>query len=68
MDIAGLVNVALAATQGQSQGMQADVQTTVLKKALDQQASTAAQLIASLPSPQSLAASGALGTRVNTFA
>jgi hypothetical protein len=68
MDIADLGNAAVAATQGQSQGVQADVQVAVLKKALDQQASAAAQLIASIPSPPPLAAGGSLGTRVNTFA
>ena len=65
MDVVGVVNAALAT---QSQGLQAAVQTTLLRKTLDQQASTAAQLIASIPSPQSLASSGSLGTRVNTYA
>ena len=39
----------------------------VLKKALDTQAAGAVQLIQSLPQP-ALATSGALGTRVNTYA
>lgn len=39
----------------------------VLRKSLDQEASTAAQLIAALPQP-ALATSGALGTRVNAYA
>lgn len=40
---------------------------SVLKKALDLQASAAAQLIQALPQP-ALATSGAVGTRVNLFA
>ena len=40
---------------------------TVLKKALDAQASTAAQLIEALPQP-ALAGSGTVGTRLNTYA
>lgn len=39
----------------------------VLKKALDQQASSAEQLIAALPAPP-LATSGPIGTQVNTYA
>lgn len=38
----------------------------VLKKALNRQASSAAQLIQALPQP-ALATSGSLGTQVNTF-
>jgi hypothetical protein len=40
---------------------------SVLKKAMDIQASQAAQLIAALPEP-ALASSGSLGTQVNTYA
>ena len=39
----------------------------VLKKAMNQQESSAAELIAALPQPP-LATSGSLGTRVNTYA
>lgn len=39
----------------------------VLKKAMNQQESAAAELIAALPQPP-LATSGSLGTRVNTYA
>ena len=46
--------------------MQAAASVLVLKKALDMQASSATQLIASLPQP-ALATSGTLGTQVNTF-
>lgn len=55
---------ASASTPGTVQGAAA---TSVLKKALDLQASSAATLIESLP-PPALATSGALGTQVNTFA
>jgi hypothetical protein len=47
--------------------VQAAAATSVLKKALDLQASSAAQLIQSLPQP-ALATSGTLGTQVNAFA
>ena len=40
---------------------------SVLKKALNLQASSAAQLIEALPQP-ALASSGSLGTRVNRYA
>ena len=40
---------------------------SVLKKALNLQASTAAQLIEALPQP-ALATSGAIGTQVNRYA
>ena len=44
------------------------VQTEVLKKSMDVQENAAATLLQALPQPQQLAASGALGTQVNTFA
>jgi hypothetical protein len=66
MNITSTTSTALAATPGQ--GVPADVQTTMLRKAMDQDASTAAQLIASVPTPQSLATQGSVGTRVNTRA
>lgn len=40
----------------------------VLKKALDIQANAAATLIQAIPQPPALAASGNLGTKLNTFA
>ena len=43
------------------------VNILVLKKALDQQASTAMMLLQALPT-STLATQGAVGTRVNTFA
>ena len=53
-------NADLASAQGAAA-------VSVLKKALQAQASSAAQLIQALPQP-ALATSGTLGTRVNTFA
>jgi len=66
MDIMGTANATQAASPGQ--GVPADVQTTMLRKALDQAASTAAQLIAAVPAPPPLASSGPVGTRINTVA
>lgn len=40
---------------------------SVLRKALDQQASSAAQLLQALPQP-ALASSGSLGTQLNVYA
>lgn len=58
------VSNASSADLGSVQGAAAVV---VLKKALQAQASSAAQLIQALPQP-ALASSGTLGTRVNTYA
>jgi len=44
------------------------VQVNVLKKALDSNASTAAQLLQSVQPAPALASSGTLGTQVNTYA
>jgi hypothetical protein len=55
---------ASAASPGTVQGVAA---LLVLRKALDLQASSAAELIQALPQ-QALAASGLVGTRVNTYA
>ena len=44
------------------------VNILVLKKALDTQALAAATLLQALPQPPALATTGAVGTRVNTFA
>jgi len=66
MNIMSTSDAVSSAMQGQD--LQSDVQTTMLKKALDQDASTAAQLIAALPAPPPLATGGSVGTRVNTLA
>jgi hypothetical protein len=44
------------------------VQVNVLKKALDSNANTAAQLLQSVQPAPALASSGTLGTQVNTYA
>lgn len=60
------VQSATAATQS---GSPDAVNVLVLRKALDTQASAAADLIQSLPPvPPALATSGSLGTRLNTYA
>lgn len=59
------VQTATAATQGATADA---VHLLVLKKALDQQTVAAAALLQALPPAQPLAASGNLGTRLNTFA
>jgi len=59
-----------AASVSQGSPMQ-DVQITVLKKAMNAQASTAAALIQALPQPTGalpLATEGPLGTQVNAMA
>ncbi len=60
-----LVNTATAMA---SQKTSDAVNLTVLKKALDIQKSSAAQMLEALPQPQQLATSGSLGTQVNTYA
>ena len=55
---------ASAATPGT---LGAAVSTLVLKKALNQEASAAMQLLQALPQP-ALATQGVVGTKVNTFA
>ncbi len=66
MNLTDTAITSLVATQGQ--GVLADVQTAMLRKALDQEASTAAALIAAVPAPPPLTPQGSIGTRVNTFA
>ena len=59
------VNNASNADASTVQG-QASIQ--MLKKSMDLQAQAAAQLISALPKQPSLATSGSVGTKVNTFA
>lgn len=61
---ASTIGNASAATPGTTSGT---ASILMLRKALDLQASSAAQLIESLPQP-ALASSGTLGTRLNTYA
>lgn len=58
------VQTATAAAQASNSDA---VNMLVLKKALNQQASSAMQLLQALPQPP-LATQGAVGTKVNTFA
>ena len=62
--IGATVANASAADLGTVQGQAA---LSVLKKALDMQASSAALMLQALPQP-ALATSGTLGTQVNTYA
>lgn len=57
-----------AATSAAASATSDAVNVLVLKKALDTQAVAAATLLQALPQPPALATSGAVGTRVNTFA
>lgn len=56
-----------AATAAAQASPSDEVNMVVLKKALNQQASSAMQLLHALPQPP-LATEGAVGTKVNTFA
>jgi hypothetical protein len=62
--ISSTVSNASTADLGTVQGVAA---VSVMKKALNLQASSVAQLIAALPQP-ALASSGSVGTQVNTYA
>ncbi|EER61398.1 conserved hypothetical protein [Acidovorax delafieldii 2AN] len=67
MDVALTNSIVKTATAMASRETADAVQVTVLKKALDTQASAAATLLQALPQPP-LATSGTLGTQLNTFA
>jgi hypothetical protein len=66
MNISSSTAVQAATAAAQSSTSDA-VNMLVLKKALNQQASSAMQLLQALPQPP-LATQGAVGTKVNTFA
>ena len=68
MDVGLSQSLVNAATAMASQKTSDAVNMTVLKKALDIQKSSAAQMLEALPQPQQLATSGSLGTQVNTYA
>jgi len=53
---------------GATSAVPGSAQILVMKKALDQQATNAAQLLQALPQMPQLASSGSLGRNVNTFA
>ncbi|BFO56133.1 MULTISPECIES: YjfB family protein [Comamonadaceae] len=67
MDVGLTQSLVNTATAMASQKTSDAVNMTVLKKAMDIQKSSAAQLLEALPQPQ-LATSGSLGTQVNTYA
>lgn len=54
-----------AAVQAQQAGLTQNVQVSVLKKAMDVQASSALALLQAIPANLPLAESGKLGTQVN---
>ena len=67
MDV-GLTNSIVSTSTALASRQTSDaINITVLKKALDVQASAAATLLQALPQP-ALPTSGTLGTQVNTFA
>jgi hypothetical protein len=55
------------ASAGDTSTVQGQAALSVMKKAMNQQAASTAQLLASLPQP-ALATSGGIGTKINTFA
>lgn len=57
-----------AASSLETGTLQSAVAIKVLKTSLDQQASTAAQLIAAIPQPPQLASSGSVGTQLHAIA
>ena len=71
MDVALSNNIVNTATALATTKTADAVNVTVLKKALDIQAASAATMLQALPQPPrqpALATSGSLGTQVNTFA
>lgn len=71
MDVALTNNIVNTATALATRQTSDAINVTVLKKALDIQASSAATMLQALPQPPAqpaLATAGSLGTKVNTFA
>ena len=69
MDIAATNAIVRTATNQASQTTSDALNIAVLKKALNTQAATAATMLQSLNQPApTLATSGTMGTKVNTFA
>ena len=62
ISVEGMASAALAMQQQQ---LAQNIQTTVLKKALDAESSTTTQLLQAMPQ---LATEGTLGTRIDTYA
>ena len=68
MDVS-LTNQIISTATSMSQAKTAqDVNVKVLKKSMDLQESAAATMLQALPQPTQLATSGALGTKLNTYA
>jgi len=68
MDTALTNSLVQTSTALAQQQVASAVQVNVLKKALDSNANTAAQLLQSVQPAPALASSGTLGTQVNTYA
>lgn len=68
MDTAMTNSIVSTATAMASKSTSDALNVRVLKKALDIQADSAATLLQALPQMPALAASGNLGTKLNTFA
>lgn len=62
ISVEGMVSAAVNMQQAQ---LSQEIQTSVLKKALDNSVSTTTQLLESMPE---LAIEGTLGTQINTYA
>lgn len=68
MDVS-LTNQIISTATSMSQAKTAqDVNVKVLKKSMELQESAAATMLQALPQPAQLATSGALGTKLNTYA
>lgn len=63
--VSSTVGTALALQQN---NQNQDVQTNLLRKSLDSQASQMGQLMSSLESQPTLATTGSVGTNINTYA
>lgn len=68
MDVSLSSAIIATATQQASASTGDALNVLVLKKALDMQKDSAAQMLGALTQPVPLATSGALGTQVNTWA
>lgn len=70
MDAASAITSSLVNAVGESRigSVQGAAATQMLKESLDGQASAAAELLASVEQPTTLATSGTLGTQLNVYA
>ncbi|AWN15533.1 putative motility protein [Salinisphaera sp. LB1] len=66
---AGSVNSTVSTAMAlQQHNQNQDVQTNLLRKSLDSQASQMSQLMSSLETQPALATTGSVGTQINTYA